>query len=89
MDSCRLGTAATGIKAKLAKILGVAVAPRRANPELDLAMTKDGITTDRCGTKRIVLYKFPGELRAKACVLKPSVEEVEEVEEEEVGAMDA
>ncbi len=84
-----LGTEATIIKARLAKVLGVPFAPRRANPELDLAMTKDGITTDRCGSKRIVLYKFPGELRAKACVLKPSVEEeveeeVEEVEEVEV-----
>ena len=65
-----LATEAGTIKAKLAEAGGLPYSPHRANSELDKAMDKDNITEARTGSKRVLLYTFPGETRPRACRLK-------------------
>jgi hypothetical protein len=69
-----LGTPSSAIKVKLAEVAGLQYNAHRANPELDRAMAKDGIEEARCGSKRVLVYSFPGETRGRACRLKEDVE---------------
>ena len=60
-----MATDASKIKEKLAEVAGLSYSPHRANLELDKAMEKDDITEARTGSKRVLLYTFPGESRAR------------------------
>jgi len=62
-----MATDASKIKEKLAEAAGIAYSAHRANPDLEAAMTRDDIVEARTGSKRVIVYQFPGETRARAC----------------------
>ncbi len=70
-----LGSDAPTMKARQAEVLGVVYNSHRPCPALESAMVKDDITETRNGSKRIILFRFPGELCARTRWLKEAATE--------------
>jgi hypothetical protein len=64
------GTPAADIKEKLAAVIGVEYLHRQQNADLEREMSKNGITEARNGSKRVLLYTFPGHTRMRPVKLK-------------------
>ena len=67
-------TASAILKEEFAFILGTVYIPRVVNPIVDAAMVACGLEDKRCGSKRVLLYKFPDRPRPLAVQLKPDYE---------------
>jgi hypothetical protein len=63
-------TEAAVLKAKIAEIIGEPYTQRRINEKLEREITKNGLTMNRCGSRRVMTYTFPGDSRPKAITLR-------------------
>jgi hypothetical protein len=63
-------TVAAVVKERLAAAVGVVFMRHGQNAELDRELNKNGVTEARSGSKRVLLYTFPGVARARPVKLK-------------------